>query len=104
MLGVLLHHFSPWAFGEGGFRGVLAGITASGWAGVDLFFVLSGFLITGILLDTRSQPAYFRKFYARRVLCIFPVYYALLACLFVILPALDYLGDLSRWPVFRAAS
>jgi peptidoglycan/LPS O-acetylase OafA/YrhL len=74
ILAVIFYHSHPRLEGTPFYRPSLWG-----WAGVNLFFVLSGFLITSILLEARGKPRYFRNFYGRRALRIWPVYLLALA-------------------------
>ncbi|MBS1822914.1 MAG: acyltransferase [Acidobacteria bacterium] len=66
-------------------------INKGGWVGVTLFFVLSGFLITGILWDSFGQPHWWRNFYARRTLRIFPLYYL---CILIVIAGAAFQGTL----------
>lgn len=86
---VLLRHL-PNGDPNLGWRAIPFKIADAGWVGVDLFFVLSGFLITGILLRTRTLPHRFRSFYARRSLRIFPLYYLALVIAFFLPPLLAH--------------
>lgn len=84
ILTVLFYHGFASRYGAQGLHGlrrVLVDLTSPGWAGVNLFFALSGFLITGILLESRQRPDYYRRFYLRRALRILPAYYGILALL-----------------------
>jgi peptidoglycan/LPS O-acetylase OafA/YrhL len=90
---VLFHHFTllrP----DSAFDRFLVQFPLAGWAGVDLFFVLSGFLITGILIDARGSDRFFSSFYARRTLRIFPLYYVTVFLSLVVLPWFPFWYDL----------
>jgi len=99
ILAVVIHHFAEFR-PAGGLQTVVRTIYNLGWCGVDLFFVLSGFLITGILLDTLESPDYFGSFYGRRVLRIFPLYYTFLLLYFH--GAVPLAHALGKWPEVNA--
>jgi peptidoglycan/LPS O-acetylase OafA/YrhL len=73
-----------------------------GWTGVNIFFVLSGFLITGILYDTRDQPHRVWNFYLRRTLRIFPLYYGVILLLVLLYPIFrwQWNGHWLIWPLY----
>jgi peptidoglycan/LPS O-acetylase OafA/YrhL len=105
ILMVLLLHFVGNVPPTSAVERAIVGVTNYGSYGVELFFILSGFLITGILYDARNKPHYFRNFFMRRVLRIFPLYYGVLALVFFVVPtipllrgpALEYLIERQMW-------
>jgi peptidoglycan/LPS O-acetylase OafA/YrhL len=84
---VLLFHLDPMKF-------------QWGWSGVDLFFVLSGYLITAIILRYGDQPGFLLRFYARRSLRIWPIYYLTLVALIVANPYSPVPQPLDAWPYY----
>ena len=94
---VLLHHYTVLE-PRGPLEAWFADLALIGWTGVDLFFVLSGFLITGILIDARGSEQYFASFYARRTLRIFPLYYVVVFLSLNVLPLFPAWFDLLAGP------
>lgn len=86
MILVLFVHWFEFQNPDGWIGRIILGGMRFGWVGVDLFFVISGFLITGILLETCNTPHYFKNFYIRRALRILPVYYLVLVIFLFIVP------------------
>jgi peptidoglycan/LPS O-acetylase OafA/YrhL len=95
VLMVICFHF--WQGFATGRYAIVGHLAVWGQTGVDLFFVLSGFLITRILLDSKGQPDFFRNFYVRRILRIFPLYYATLCVVYFVSPLLG----MSHWTSWR---
>jgi peptidoglycan/LPS O-acetylase OafA/YrhL len=95
VLAVVLYHCHPRFIGTW-----LYPASLWGWAGVNLFFVLSGFLITSILLEARNKPHYFRNFYGRRALRIWPVYVLVLIVCYLNAPW--FIGP-TVWVAIRTA-
>ncbi len=81
VVAVIFHHCGDYFLRR---HSLLANVVGTFWTGVDLFFALSGFLITGILLDSLQRQYFFKRFYWRRGLRIWPLYYAFLVAIWVV--------------------
>jgi peptidoglycan/LPS O-acetylase OafA/YrhL len=95
---VVLHNVNVIPHGGSSVGNLVSRVAGIGWVGVSLFFVLSGFLITRGLLATRGAHDYFKSFFGRRALRIFPLYYLTLSFFFVLVPGLAQhgLGDVPQ--------
>lgn len=87
---VMFFHFFQGADGSGALFLLIKKYAIFGQTGVSLFFVLSGFLITRILLNTKQGPSYFKNFYLRRALRIFPLYYLFLIFFYFLIPVFEH--------------
>jgi peptidoglycan/LPS O-acetylase OafA/YrhL len=88
---VVFHNLYPYgSAGHGVVASTIRLIANMGWVGVQWFFVLSGFLITGILMRLKDVKGGLKNFYLRRILRIFPVYYLTLATFIFALPIFGY--------------
>lgn len=99
---VFIYHYGGGAHSSNPALHWLGEVIHLGWVGVSLFFVLSGFLISGILLDSFERPGWWKTFYIRRTLRIFPLYYAALSGGVLVLLVLRVgLSSISPvWPFF----
>ncbi len=95
---VLGHHF----FSVLRFRGRdwVTGFLVGGWAGVDLFFVISGFLVTRVVMKNHAAENFARVFYSRRALRILVPYYLFLLCSYLSLKVLGLNSGVVEWPIF----
>jgi len=84
ILMVVFHHYGNIQPGIGGGPGAIRSAVPLLWTGVDLFFVLSGFLLGGILMNHRDSGNYFKTFYLRRVCRILPLYFLWMALFFAV--------------------
>ncbi|WP_263383678.1 acyltransferase family protein [Granulicella arctica] len=91
---VFLTHYSG-GLGQGAVGHIIKRMRDMGWVSVDLWFVLSGFLITGILFDTRGDSHFLKRFFARRVIRILPIFYLVVVIVLLLTPILHYR---LRWP------